>query len=108
MDIVKAVYNVVAPVGAPYPHLIYHSLGGPDDYTLTRRIRTSYQYDVRIVDKSESAYRINAAVKRVDALLNDNELVSGDTLYCRRVGVIPNHPEQDEDGRNTNARRRYL
>ena len=99
MSTVKAVYNAVAPVGAPYPHIIFQSLGGPLDYTLTTRIRTSLMYDVRVVDKSESLVKINMAVARIYALLNDRELVAGQTLYCRCVGIIPNYPAQDDDGK---------
>ena len=99
MSTVEAVYNSVAPVGAPYPHIIFQSLGGPLDYTLTQKIRTSFTYDIRVVDKSESLVKINTAVARIYALLTDAELVAGQTLYCRCVGVIPNYPAQDDDGK---------
>jgi hypothetical protein len=96
--IISSVHNVAAPPGTAYPHVIYHSLGGPDDYTLTQRIRTSYLYQIRIKDKSYTLSRINSALARIDVLLNDKEIVAGLTLYCRREGFIPNHPVLDEDG----------
>ncbi len=99
MDIVKNVHNLAAPPGAEYPHIIFHSLGGPDEYTLTEHVRTQYSYQVRVLDKSDSLFKINSAVARIYALLNDAEIVAGQTLYCRREGVIPNHPVLDEDGR---------
>ncbi len=98
MGIVTAAYNVVAPQGAAYPHVIYHKLVGPDEYTLTERVRTQYSYQIRVIDKSESMAKINAAMERIEVLLMDKELVAGQTLYCRRSGAVPNYPEKDADG----------
>ena len=101
MALIKGVYNSVAPaddegnVTMAYPMLIFQQVSGLDGYTFTRRVRTAYLYQVRILDVGMDRETINGALARAETLLMDAEIVSGTTLYCRREGEMPYMAEMD-------------
>lgn len=101
MALVAGVYNTTTPADADedvtvaYPMLIFQQVSGLDDYTLGRRVRTAYLYQVRVLDVGLDREPINDALARVEALLMDAVVVTGSTLYCRREGEMPYMSEMD-------------
>jgi len=93
-SIVKGVHNTAAEDGAEYPYLVFQQVYGEDEYALSQRIRTSYSFQIRVVDKGYSNAAIGAALARVDELLMDASLVAGN-IYCRRQSLIPYMLEYD-------------
>lgn len=94
MAMVTEVYSPEAPddteagVTVTYPFLLFESLGGPDEYTLTQRVRTQFQYQIRIVGSGPSIQPLWLALERVDTILCD-AAVTASTIYCRRERVDP-------------------
>ena len=101
MALVEGVYNTAAPddeeagLAVDYPLVVFQQVSSVDDYTLSARVRTSYLYQVRVVDKDGDREGINDALDRIEALLMDTEIVAGATLYCRREGHLPYMAEMD-------------
>lgn len=91
MALVSRVYNTVAyepsPYQVAYPHLIFWWTGGPDEYTLTQRIRVVGRYEIRIVGEITSLAAMQTALARVETLLKDHAFTG--TLYCRRQMQLP-------------------
>ncbi len=92
--IVKGVHNTEAEESSEYPYLVFQQVYGEDEYALSQRIRTSYSFQIRVVDNGYSNAAIGAALARVDELLMDASLVAGN-IYCRRQSLIPYMLEYD-------------
>jgi len=101
MALIEGVYNTTTPADADedvtiaYPMLIFQQVSGLDDYVLSRRVRTAYLYQVRVLDMGLDRETINDALERVEALMMDATIVAGTTLYCRREGELPYGSEMD-------------
>ena len=97
MALVSKVYNTVAyepsPNAVAYPHLIFWWMGGPDEYTLTQRIRVVGRYEIRIVGEMTSLAAMQTALARVETLLKDYAFTG--TMYCRRIAMLPNSVAMD-------------
>jgi hypothetical protein len=92
MALVSKVYNTVAyepgPNEVSYPHLVFWWQGGPDEYTLTQRIRTIGRYELRVVGEATSMAAMQSALARAETLLMDHAFDG--TMYCRRLAALPN------------------
>ena len=101
---VNAVY--LAGVSKPtYPYVRVRKVSqSPPEYTYQSRILHRYQYDIAVIDKSESKAIIQTALERIYALLELKTLaVTGYTCQpITSLGDMPDMAELDDDGRMMN------
>ncbi|MFH1485039.1 MAG: DUF3168 domain-containing protein [Chloroflexota bacterium] len=87
MALVTNVFDGIAPDSATYPFLVIDRVGAAgDEYTLTRRVRTSYLFIIKVISEGYSVLVAETALARVDILLTDSTLdvTSQTTIYMRR------------------------
>jgi len=79
-----AVYNTLARDGAAYPMAVFQMVGGPPPHnSLGERSYWEYLYQCRVITEGLSKAAILAALSRIDALLERQELtVTGATVLA--------------------------
>ena len=101
MALVEGVYNTVTPADADedvtvdYPLVIFQQVSAVDEYVLSRRVRTQYAYQFRVLGTGIDLTTLNSALARIEVLLMDATIVAGTTLYCRRESQMPGMAEMD-------------
>jgi len=91
------VHRAKAPLGTAYPYVVFTPEPAPGlGDVLTGEAWLDMAWDVKVIDKSDSAAAADAAYAAVHARLQDATLsIAGHSLmYCRRRGLIA----YDEDG----------
>lgn len=93
--LVSGVYRNLAPSDATCPFLVFSLITGSDSYTLKKRIREQYTFQVKVIDEGLSGQAAADAMAAVDDLLTDQALeVEGyETWLVRRMGPIPSYTE---------------
>lgn len=94
---VRGVYRNLAPSDSACPFIVFNLVTGNDTYTLCRRIREQYTFQVKVIDEGYSGAIGAQAMDLVDELLTDQPLVveGYETWLVRRAGAIPSFTEED-------------
>lgn len=97
MTIVTGVFNRVAPEGQAFPYVVWQTVSGVDNYTLTKRAKSRFVIQLKALDKGDSGKVAGQAMDRIDALLNDAALtVTGFSLLVIRREMNIQSVEVDE------------
>lgn len=92
------VWRMVAPEGTSGTFIVYQLIGALNDshtFKTDQRI-TSLRYQIKAIQKGNSAVDARSAIARVDVLLNDAALsvTPFSLLSCRREAPIPDMLER--------------
>lgn len=103
------VHYAVAPQQAAYPYVTIQLMDGTDTRVFGARATVQERWAIQAWDTGGSHKRAKQIAERVDALLDEYDLVvgGGTAMNCRRVGELPDIATEDNGVLYRQAGARY-
>ena len=93
------VYDRLAPVDAPYPHILWHLESAVDSGGINKRIMVNTIYVVRVVAEVDSYTPLKPFAKAIDDVLEGAEGTTDDGLVLGVRREAPYHNVEESEGR---------